>query len=161
MRNKEDLISRGVIRSRLGSWVKKYPSGHEDMFNNGLAETLIQNNDEFIETQLLDKSKPNLTHKPTKHKKEKVWILEAKWISKELYEKYFPQIFRNTEGFTTEWGNTYRKATKFTTLQGAMNYFDCSKKGETPQRDWWSNTKGRNWRIRNIKTNEMYEFKED
>ena len=149
MKDKTYLPSRAMVHDRLNKWVKIH-SGEVGFYLDEVEST--------PEIFLLDKARFKLTGKAKSKKKDKLWVLESKWINKELYEQYLPRFFRNRKGFTNEWGNTYRFATKFTTLQGAKNHFDSIKKGETPHNDWWSNTKGRYWRIRNTITNEIYNY---
>lgn len=100
-----------------------------------------------------DKSETWVTRKPSKNKK-KYWVLESRWLSFSDYEKYTPKVFKNKEGFTTEWGNTYKFATKFFTPQGAKDHYAAAKKDD--ERDsWWAGTLGREWRIRNIVSHEI------
>jgi hypothetical protein len=138
-------IERSTVNDRLNKWVERNP---DPRFNFEMDDSELN-----PELDLLDKSPFKLSKKPPNNKKKKDWILESKWISKEQYNLFEPPFFKNKDGFTTEWGNTYRFTTRFISISAAKNHFTSLKKDE-----WWSSTKGREWRIRNEKKGEIKEL---
>lgn len=87
-----------------------------------------------------------------KEKNKKNWILEYKWKSRTDYEKY-PKWFLSDKTYTEEWTQD-RMYRKFNSDLAVQDYL----KSQLRSHYLVAYVKGRDWRARNIETQEIIEF---
>lgn len=112
-------------------------------------ESEVEAGEEYIETHLYSK-----IIKPIKtKKKEKNWIKEFKWISKTDFNKELKGWFEEKKEFSPEWqsGRWLIKYTSSTAIENSL-------KQDLRNVFLKEYLQGRNWRARNIKTEEIVKF---
>ncbi len=89
-----------------------------------------------------------------KPKDKKIWQLEYRWISLSDYNTYPKEWFRRKEdGFNREWKSA-GVWSKYKTVQGAEEALKKDLRSSWMMRY----IKGRDWRVRNLETNETIDF---
>lgn len=135
-------------------WFSEYLAWTDEMELKGAVWVLQPSDDVFInddlDTLVLSRD-AKVIGRTKKPKKSKDWIIEFQWLSEKEFnstEKWF-----TNKNYTPKWqSNSY--GAKFTTSTAALHSLKA-KRGTFLGVD---NYKGRNWRIRNLKTNQIIEY---
>lgn len=107
----------------------------------------------------LEEDKP--VSKPGK-KKSKDWIVEYKWKSLEEYNKY-PKTFYRSDTYSEEW-RSIQYGNKFITLKSAIQSIDQFMKVARAyhkldlMRGFYNDKFGKDYRVRNLKTEEIINY---
>ncbi len=144
----ESKIHRTTVKSRLDNWNKE----HADP----LTHFELSGVDEYPEELLLDKARAKLLHKQSK-KKEKIFIVEHQWQTESDFVKYAYHKWYGEEVFSDSWRSS-RWGAKYTTLEGARNYLKTLRPDE---KEWRNEVTGRNFRVRNTETGELFPYAHD
>jgi len=134
----------------IDTWLEDYNAWIE-VFEAKGGEFILQPSDNVFLNEDIEsstKATSKIVGKPVKERKN--FLVEYQWKSEEEFNMRV-KFFTREKVYSTDWHKNSFGGSYFTTLKGAISSLDSEKK-----KFFSSNLKGKNWRIRNIKTGEIF-----